>query len=117
MAKNDRDSFTMTDHTGSKHSDKTRAFQSRPAVQVEFPREGDVIAQPSYTFQIKATPESDGMEVSIDKGAWMRCRESLGLWWYDWSGFDAGEHELEARTRMSEGLSTISAPRRFSVAP
>jgi|SRR5579859_6179253 len=92
-----------------------KAVQSRPAVQVEFPGEGDVIARPFYSFQISTTPGVEGVEVSIDKGAWMPCREALGLWWYDWSDFGAGDHELAARIRVGKGLSANSAPRRFSV--
>ena len=81
---------------------------------VEYPREGDVIARPSYTLQIVATPGAHGVEVSIDKGDWLPCREGLGLWWHDWSDFDKGDHELVARTHMADGLTTNSAPRRFS---
>ena len=92
-----------------------KAVQSRPAVLVEFPGEGEVIARPSYSFQISTTPGAEGVEVSIDRGAWMPCREALGLWWYDWSGFDAGDHELAARIRVGEGISAHSTPRRFSV--
>jgi hypothetical protein len=115
MAKHDKDSLTMIDHTGIKSNDRSKVAPSRPALHIEFPREGEVIARPSYTFKIEATSKAEGMEVSIDKGAWMACREALGMWWYDWSGFEAGDHELEARNRMGEGISTISAPRRFSV--
>ena len=95
--------------------DRILSVQSRPAVRVEFPGEGEAIARPSYTFQIAATPGVNGVEVSIDHGDWMPCREALGLWWYDWSGFGMGEHELTARSRMGNGLSTSSAPRLFLV--
>ena len=93
----------------------TRAVQSRPAVRVECPGEGDVIARPFYTFKIAAMPGADRVEVSIDQGGWLPCREALGFWWHDWSGFDKGEHKLAARSRMGDGLSTNSASRRFSV--
>jgi hypothetical protein len=84
-------------------------------VRVEYPSEGAVIARPSYAFHIAATPGAAGVEVSIDEGDWMPCREAVGLWWYDWSGFENGEHELTARAHMGGGISTRSAPRRFLV--
>jgi hypothetical protein len=92
-----------------------KAVQSRPAVRVEWPGEDEAIARPSYTVHIAAMPGADGVEISIDSGDWMACREALGLWWYDWSGFEKGDYELSARTRMGDGISIISAPRRFSV--
>lgn len=91
-----------------------RMIPSRPAVRVECPRESEAIARPAYTFHIAATPGADHVEVSIDKGYWMPCREALGVWWYDWSGFGEGAHELVARSRMGDGLMTYSDLRRFS---
>jgi hypothetical protein len=90
--------------------------QSRPAVRVEYPRLGEVIVPPSYTLRIStASRPTDAVEVSIDHGAWLPCREGLGLWWYDWSGFSEGEHELTARVRTADGICAASAPCRFSV--
>ena len=96
-------------------SDKATAVQSRPSVRVEYPREGEVIARPSYTFHIAASPGVAGVEVSINQGDWISCREASGLWWYDWSAFKNGDYELVARTRRGDGMTTESAPRRFSV--
>jgi hypothetical protein len=106
----------MADSTIIKRADKSRAVQSRPAVLVEFPLEGEIISGRSYTFHIAAASGSQGVEVSVDKGEWLPCRAALGLWWCDWTGFDDGEHEVSARTHMGEGISVNSAPRRFSVA-
>lgn len=89
--------------------------QSRPAVRVEYPCQGETIAPPSYTLRIStASRPVDAVEVSIDHGAWLACREGLGLWWYDWSGFPEGEHELTARVRTADGIYAASAPCRFT---
>jgi hypothetical protein len=92
-----------------------KAVQSGPAVRVEYPREGDVLTHPTYSFQVAALPGAKQVEVSIDNGEWRPCRESLGLWWHDWSGYADGYHVLSARTRISSDMSSVSAPRRFSV--
>lgn len=115
MGKRNKDSAVMADSTNIDQNDKARAVQSRPALRVVCPSEGDVVARPSYTFHIAAASGADGVEVSIDQGDWIPCREALGLWWYDWSGFDKGDHEIGARSRMGDGISINSAPRRFSV--
>ena len=115
MVKRDMDSALRIDDTNRIRGDKAKAVQRRPAVRVEYPGEGVMIAQPSYTFHIAASPGAVGVEVSIDEGDWISCREALGLWWHDWSGFEKGDHELVARARMGDGATTDSAPRRFSV--
>lgn len=115
MAKGDIISVALLDGAGIKHNVKTTISAGRPAVQIKCPREGEEIAQPSYTFQLAAKPGTEGVEVSIDQGEWLPCREALGLWWYDWSGFDKGEHELAARARRSDGIAPRSSTRLFSV--
>ena len=115
MARHNKESAVIDHGAIGNHDGAARALQSRPAVRVECPGEGDVIARPSYTFHIAAMPGAGGVEVSIDQGNWMPCREALGIWWYDWSGFDKGEHQLVARIRKGSGIKTSSELRRFSV--
>ena len=90
---------------------------SRPAVRVEYPRQGEAIARPSYTLRVAVPPGEgiDVVEVAIDGGPWLACREGLGLWWYDWSGYAPGEHEVAARTRLPGGTYAAAAPCRFRV--
>ena len=90
-------------------------IQSRLSVRVEYPGEGEVIAQKSYTVHIAASPGAVGVEVSIDGGGWLSCRQALGLWWHDWSPCEKGDHELVARVLMGDGTTSDSAPRRFTV--
>lgn len=94
---------------------KTQAAQSGPAVRVEYPQEGEVLARPCYTFRIGTIPEANNVEVSIEHGDWKPCRESLGLWWYDWADYTKGEHTLVARSRISDGVSSTSTLRHFTV--
>lgn len=116
MAKRSKNSTAMLDGVSSKHSEMRMSAPSRPAVRVECPREGDVVAQPCYSFHIAVAPGAVGVEISIDQGEWMACREALGIWWYDWSGFSKGEHEVVARTRELASIPSWSSPRLFTVA-
>ena len=115
MAKRNLDSALVIDNANSNHGDKAEGVQSRPAVRVEYPGEGEVIAHKSYTFHIAASPGAVGVEIAIDQGDWISCREASGLWWYDWSAFEKGDYEVVARVRMCDGITADSAPRRFSV--
>ena len=109
------DSASKIEETDRNNGVAARAAQNRPAVRVEYPGEGEAIARTSYTLHIAASPGTVGVEVRIDRGGWISCREALGLWWCDWSAFDAGGHELVARARMGDGATSDSAPRRFTV--
>jgi hypothetical protein len=104
----------MTDHDDRAHGDQAAGARSRLSVRVEYPGEGETIARKPYTFHIAASPGTVGVEVSVDRGDWMPCREALGLWWRDWIAAGQGDHEIVARARGG-GISADSAPRRFSV--
>lgn len=116
MAKRNKIPTAMLDGVSGLHGTAQKAVPSRPAVRVECPSEGQTIAGPCYSFHIAAKPGIEGVEVSIDQGKWMACREALGLWWYDWSGYGEGEHEITARARISDGIAASSSPRLFTVA-
>ena len=81
---------------------------------IRYPQEGDVVDYPYYTIQVDA-PSAAEVEISIDHGEWQPCREALGLWWYDWSGFNASRHEAVARVRTLSGLVLTTPVRAFEV--
>ena len=90
-------------------------LQASASVRVEYPRNGELVARPRYTFQIGTNEKARTVEVSVDEGGWKACRESMGLWWHDWAGYAKGDHVLVARSRIGNEISTASAPRRFKV--
>lgn len=100
---------------GVKMGKKPITVRSGPAVRVEYPREGERLECPCYTFHIGAIPEALAVEIAVDQGEWLPCRESLGLWWYDWTG-SKGEHSVVARSRVADDVWVTSDLRRFSVA-
>lgn len=116
MAKRNTVITAMLDGVGEKLRGARSPIDVRPSVRVKCPVEGEVVAMPSYSFHLTAESGSVGVEVSIDQGPWLACRESLGLWWYDWNGFDKGEHEIVARARIPGGFGASSSPRIFTVA-
>ena len=89
--------------------------ENHAAVWVSFPQENEMITHPSYTMQIGTAPGAGQVEISVDQGDWIPCREALALWWHDWSGYDAGEHEVVARAKRDDGSLLNSEPRIFYV--
>jgi hypothetical protein len=105
----------MKRDNGMKQVVKIQSAQSGPGVRVEYPKEGELLTRPCYTFRIATISGANKVEVSIDQTGWQPCRESLGLWWYDWAGYSEGDHTLVARTRIGNDISASSLPCRFKV--
>ena len=82
---------------------------------VDFPRQYEKIAHPQYTFRVGAAASAKRVEVSINQGPWKACRPASGYWWYDWTGYTAGEHEVVARAYAADGRGETSEPKEFFV--
>lgn len=113
MAKRGKSSTATLEAASAQHNEM-RAAPSRPGVRVQCPAEGEEICGTVYSFNIAAAPGILGVDISIDQGDWLPCREALGLWWYDWTGFAKGEHRIEARAFIGEGIMASSSPRLFT---
>lgn len=87
--------------------------QARPAV--DFPVQDETILSPQYAFRLAAPETAESVDISIDQGPWLACRKAVGFWWYDWSGYENGEHELIARTPGKSGRWLMSSPVEFMV--
>jgi hypothetical protein len=92
----------------------TQTAEGRP--EIEYPREDETLVSPTYTMRVAAPASAEGLDVSIDQGPWRACRKDVGYWWYDWSDYADGEHELITRIRGRNGRWRMSAPRRITVA-
>ena len=89
------------------------AEATRP--EIEYPLEAEMIVSSEYTFRIAAPAGVNGVDVSIDQGPWLAARNEVGHWWYDWSGYGDGEHEIIARVRGKGGRWRMSDPQEFRV--
>lgn len=93
---------------------KTEHALTRP--QIEYPQPDETVLSLEYTFRIAAPAEAEGVDVSINQGPWLACRKDVGYWWFDWSEYAEGEHEVIARTRGKDGRWRMSQPHEFAVA-
>jgi hypothetical protein len=71
-------------------------------ITVDYPREGDRITWPAYTFRIE-TRAAGNVELAIDQNEWKPCRKAGGYWWYDWAGYQPGMHRAVARIHPQNG--------------
>lgn len=88
---------------------------NKKVVAIEYPRHEETIASKNYTFRVAAMPGAKAVEVSIDKSGWEPCRQAGGSWWYDWSGYGSGEHEISARVQLANGQFYATERRFFAV--
>lgn len=88
-----------------------RAPATRPAI--DYPVAGETIVSSHYAFRLSAPESVPSVDVSIDQGPWLACRKAEGFWWYDWTGFGDGEHELIARAPGKNGRFSMSSPVEF----
>lgn len=92
---------------------KTVIAEIRP--EIEYPQQDEKVVSRQYTFRVGAPARVESVDVSIDQGPWLACRKEVGFWWYDWSGYDDGEHEIIARTPGKGGRFLVSTPHEFMV--
>lgn len=97
----------------------TSAMQQKrieaPTISVDYPEQDEKIAGADYTVRVSAPESVKSVEVSIDQGAWQPCRQAIGYWWHDWTGFAEGEHEVVVRCETGNGRKTLSETKEFFV--
>ncbi|MDE2038385.1 MAG: hypothetical protein KGO96_02570 [Elusimicrobia bacterium] len=84
-------------------------------LSIDYPGQGERIFCAHYTLRISAPEAARSVDVSIDQGPWRHCRQAAGHWWYDWTCWDCGEHEVIARVRTREGEVVSCEPHEFLV--
>jgi len=86
---------------------------AEPSV-IDYPEKDERVTSPHYSIRAGARQDVDKVEISIDGSPWLSCRPAAGYWWYDWSGYISGGHEVKCRAHRG-GNVILSAARRFRV--
>jgi hypothetical protein len=103
---------TSNSKPAATHHTKTRR---KGSVHVKYPRAGETVSRPSYSVQVEAPADPVRVELRINDSDWIACREALGLFWYDWAGFEPGNHRLVARVMTKDGDMLESVEREIIV--
>ncbi|MCK4659256.1 MAG: hypothetical protein KAV82_07005 [Phycisphaerae bacterium] len=69
-----------------------------PGVNIIFPNEGETIVSPDYTIQMYTNESTNNVRVKIDTGDWSQCYFAYHYWWFDWSSYSPGDHEIIAES-------------------
>lgn len=80
---------------------------------IDFPTEGELVTSTHYTFRIQAPINAEKVEICVDGSPWQLCRYASGHWWYDWSGYFSGEHEVVVRVLPFDSRNYLLCTRRF----
>lgn len=92
-----------------------RKHQRTAMLAVEYPRQNEKITSADYTVRVFAPETAKKVGISVDQGPWKSCRNAVGYWWFDWAGFEDGEHQIVVSMETSEGNRVISEPHEFFV--
>ena len=106
--------LTAKKNTGAKTAAKTKPAAVNEYVLIDHPRNLENITSRHYAIRISVS-NATGVDLSIDDKPWQGCRHSVGYWWFDWTNFAPGAHQLTARMRTKNGEYLISKRRRCKV--
>lgn len=93
---------------------KREVVMAEKTVVIDYPQRGELITSKEYAIRIEAK-EAAKVELSIDGGPWQLCRFAVGYWWFDWSGYLPGKHELAVLTTDENGSTVGEAQRQVRV--
>jgi hypothetical protein len=83
-------------------SAKTAKVEAPPTwIGIDHPVAGETLQPTHYAVRIGSVG-GWGIELSIDGGAWLPCRQAGGYHWYDWWPAP-GKHQLAARMKLGDG--------------
>ncbi|MDD2804024.1 MAG: hypothetical protein PHV33_00585 [Elusimicrobiales bacterium] len=80
-------------------------------VVVDYPKNLETITSKQYTMRIGAS-DCTGVDISVNDQPWQPCRWANGYWWFDWTNYTTGTHQLVARMHKRNGEYLISKRRR-----
>ncbi|MBI5245661.1 MAG: hypothetical protein HY923_00645 [Elusimicrobia bacterium] len=92
-----------------------RKSANKTMLAVNHPLQNEVITSAQYTVRVYAPEGVKRVGISIDQGKWMACRPAVGFWWFDWSGYENGEHEIIVSMETPDGKRITGEPHEFFV--
>jgi len=105
---------------GNKTASSTGQNQSRAiknSIALDYPLENETITSRDYSFRMTAEGDIKSVMAFIDSGNnGQTCREAVGHWWYDWSGYQDGDHNVRIEARTGSGKKLVTETRSFRVA-
>ena len=98
----------------AQHEQNAVAIKEK-SITLDYPQENENIVSREYAFRITTEGAMRSVSVSMDAGNWQPCREAVGHWWYDWSDYKEGEHQVRVKAMTQSGEKISFGPRVFRV--
>jgi len=93
--------------------DQQRPAKVKESFTIDYPQEGETVAGRDYTFRINAPQDAPTVELSINQGPWLPCRQASGYWWFDCTDIEPEPYQARARMRLHGGKEKLTMLRRF----
>ncbi|MBI5240222.1 MAG: hypothetical protein HY926_07095 [Elusimicrobia bacterium] len=91
-----------------------RLAKAKETVAIDFPREGEAVDGPHYSFRVSAPQDTARVEFCVNQGPWLPCRQASGYWWFDSSDITPGLYQIRARMLGQDGTVRLTMLRRFT---
>ena len=91
---------------------KKTTINKNEYVVMDYPKNNETINSWYYAVKIGTGLNCEKVDISIDDKPWQACRYSNGYWWYDWTNYTPGSHQLIARMTKTNGQYLITKKRR-----
>lgn len=100
--------------TEKKSVEKTTAAED--FINIDFPTNNEEIPiGTGYTIRISASL-CETVQISVNDGEWMECRNASGYWWFDWDEVEPGKYKIYARMKKADGTEAVSKRRLCKIA-
>ena len=85
-------------------------------INIDFPTNNEEIPiGTGYTIRISAS-QCETVQISVNDGDWMECRNASGYWWFDWDEIEPGRYKIYARMKKTDGTEAVSKRRLCKIA-
>ncbi len=95
-----------------KTATKKTALNKNEYLVMDHPKNNETIHSWHYAVRLGTGVNCKTVDISIDDGPWQPCRYTNGYWWYDWTNYSPGTHQLIARMTKTNGQYLITTKRR-----
>jgi hypothetical protein len=85
--------------------------KSSLSVTIDYPQDGETVRPGHYSIRLTVSAPAE-VQLRVNGGEWLSCREAVGHYWLDWSAAPA---VLEARARAGKGRWSASPARAVAV--
>jgi hypothetical protein len=93
--------------------DQQRPARAKESFTIDYPQEGETVNGRHYSLRVSAPQDAETVELCINQGSWLPCRQASGYWWFDFINIEPEPCQTRARLRTRGGKEKLTMLRRF----